>query len=341
MLSTGHVECWGANEFGQLGDGSTTNAHTPVEVHGITNATEVVAGRYHACAVLSSGRVDCWGEDNFGQLGDGTSSGPETCVIVYPGKGRKQEPERIEYSCSMVPVEVQGITDATEASAGFSYSCALLSTGSADCWGASESGELGDGALSAPDTCYTAREHTAAPCSTVPLEVQGLTSATQLSSGGFHSCALLPTGQVACWGYNGDGQLGDGIPEDCMGPPREEACSTTPVEAEGVTDATEVAAGAYHSCAVLTTGHVDCWGSDGVGELGDDGPWSDVPRKVQGILAPPAAVTGRAGTVTNTSATVSATAYPGGVEVSGCEFEYGTTRSYGSSVPCSSPPGVR
>ncbi len=144
---------------------------------------------------------------------------------------------------------------------------------------------------------------------------------------------------MACWGYNGDGQLGDGIPEDCMGPPHEEACSTTPVEVEGVTDATEVAAGAYHSCAVLTTGHVDCWGSDGVGELGDDGPWSDVPRKVLGILAPPAAVTGRAGTVTNTSATVSATAYPGGVEVSGCEFEYGTTRSYGSSVPCSSAPG--
>ena len=112
LLEDGTVQCWGENEFGQLGDGTTMPSFTPVPVTGITGAVGVSAGWRHTCAVLGDGTVQCWGQNEFGQLGDGTTTSSAT------------------------PVRVLGITGAIAVTAGWwHHSCALLGDGTVRCWG--------------------------------------------------------------------------------------------------------------------------------------------------------------------------------------------------------------
>ncbi len=167
--------------------------------------------------------------------------------------------------------------------------------------------------------------------SDTPVEVQGLTSATQVAAGNDVSCALLTGGHVECWGWNGWGQLGDGSFES----------SDVPVQVKHLTTAVQVTAGEYHTCAVLASGHVDCWGYNGDGELGSGRPWSEVPTEVLGVslAEPPGVETGAAEEVTAETAVLHGTVDPEGEEVTSCTFEYGQTTSYGSSVPCSPTPG--
>ena len=123
LLSNGTVQCWGSNGRGQLGDGTTTQSTTPVTVSGITNATAIAAGAGHSCAVLATGTVQCWGWNSYGQLGNGTTTDSPTPT----------------------PVTVSGITNATAISAGGIYTCAMLASGTVQCWGFKGSGQLGDG----------------------------------------------------------------------------------------------------------------------------------------------------------------------------------------------------
>jgi alpha-tubulin suppressor-like RCC1 family protein len=84
VLSSGRIDCWGSNEAGRLGNGTTEGSDTPVEVQGISNATQVSDGVTHACAVLSTGQADCWGYNKDGELGDSTKGSPSlTPVEVF------------------------------------------------------------------------------------------------------------------------------------------------------------------------------------------------------------------------------------------------------------------
>jgi alpha-tubulin suppressor-like RCC1 family protein len=249
VLSSGHVDCWGANRQGQVGNGTTgESSGTPVEVEGISNATQVSAGDGYSCAVLSTGHVECWGENNSGELGNGATERSDT------------------------PVEALGISDATQLAAGYAHVCALLSTGHIDCWGANMEGDLGNG--------------TDFDSSDTPVEVVGISDATQVTAGGAfgargageYTCAVLSGGHVDCWGDDEYGQLGDGTSGGLSD-------SDTPVEVLGISDAAQVAAGAEHTCAVLSTGDVDCWGSNEDGDLGNgmSGERSDTPVEVLGV----------------------------------------------------------
>jgi alpha-tubulin suppressor-like RCC1 family protein len=234
VLSSGAVDCWGANNAGQLGDGTEQNSSTPVPVTGITNAVQVSVGFMSACAVLSGGTVECWGDNTGGELGDGVKDHGHRVVDDFG-------------DFSPTPVPVSGITSAVAVSTGTFHACALLSGGSVECWGGiGLQSQLGDGTSTGSSTTSA---------------VSNITNATSLSVGDYHTCAGLSTGSVECWGVNTSGDLGDGTTSPAL----------TPVLARNVTSATSVAAGSAHTCALLSSGSVECWGSDKDGQLGSSG----------------------------------------------------------------------
>jgi alpha-tubulin suppressor-like RCC1 family protein len=171
LLASGAIKCWGHNYQGTLGNGSTNDSATPVNVVGISTATALASGRYSTCAVLANGTVQCWGSNLDGQLGDGTNE-----------------------SYSSVPVTVTGISTAISITAGGYHHCAGLRNGAVKCWGLNVSGELGDG--------------TRADSST-PVRVRATTGPIKIASGNDFSCVLYSSGEMKCWGYNGFGQLGN------------------------------------------------------------------------------------------------------------------------------------
>jgi alpha-tubulin suppressor-like RCC1 family protein len=156
-----------------------------VAVKGLTGVTSVSAlGSIHSCALLSTKTVKCWGDNSDGDLGNGTTIS------------------------SSVPVAVKGLTGVTSVSAGDIYNCALQRTETVMCWGDNTFGELGSGTSTGPSSC------SGSPCSKAPVVVKGLTGVTIIAAGGEHSCALLSRKTIECWGYNGDGELGNGTTTD-------------------------------------------------------------------------------------------------------------------------------
>jgi alpha-tubulin suppressor-like RCC1 family protein len=182
----------------------TGGGSTPVQVKGVdgvgtlSNVAQISAGGYHTCALLTNtNSVDCWGYNYSGQLGDDTTTQRSTPVPVKGVGG------------------VGTLSNVTQISAGFYHTCALLSGGTVDCWGDNGIGRLGNGTMANSST---------------PVSVKGvagtgtLSNVTQISAGGYHTCALLSDNSVDCWGYNFFGQLGNG----------EMGHRTTPVSVIGV-----------------------------------------------------------------------------------------------------------
>jgi hypothetical protein len=172
---------------------------------------------------------------------------------------------------------------ATAVAAGAAFACALLSEGTVECWGASATGELGNGTTIGPVTC-SAGSSFQNQCSPTPVPVQGLSGVTAIAAGAYFACALLSDGTVACWGDDGVGELGNGSAtglEPCSGSPFGVGpCSSRPVAVPGLTGVTAIAAGGYFACALLSGGTVACWGENVFGELGVGtltGPDSCIP----------------------------------------------------------------
>jgi alpha-tubulin suppressor-like RCC1 family protein len=231
VLKAGGVRCWGAGGNGELGNGSKSKwSTTPVAVKGISTATDVAVGGGHVCALVKGGEVRCWGHGEEGELGNGK-------------KGKPQDGKKYEET---LPVAVQGMTTATDIAAS-GHTCAVVDRGKVRCWGEGWHGKLGDG--------EGAEHHN----QSVPVRAKGFGGATAVAAGGQHTCAVLKSGEVLCWGNGEDGQLGQGSEES----------SWTPVFVKGISKATDVAAGGDWSCAVLESGAVRCWGNSAEGRLGD------------------------------------------------------------------------
>jgi alpha-tubulin suppressor-like RCC1 family protein len=139
--------------------------------------------------------------------------------------------------------------------AGFRFACGLTTAGGAYCWGDNYDGELGIGSTTGPQQC------SGPPCSMTPVEVSGSLSFTSLSVGYTHTCGLTGSGAAYCWGFNGDGELGNGSTTN----------SAVPVAVTGGLTFVSVSAGYGHTCAVATSGTAYCWGYGIYGQLGNGG----------------------------------------------------------------------
>jgi len=132
--TSGGVSCWGSNQAGQLGDGTTDDRTSETSVTGVEDAVEIAAGHEFACARRTSGQVVCWGSNDKGQLGDGTMSGHGTCMLGS-----------MLVDCSSTAVDVMGLGDAVEIVGGFRHACARRSSGAVVCWGWNQGRQVGDG----------------------------------------------------------------------------------------------------------------------------------------------------------------------------------------------------
>jgi alpha-tubulin suppressor-like RCC1 family protein len=275
----GTVWCWGSNNHGQLGNGTTVPVSVvPVQVTGIDSAVAIAAGgTWNAggkgaanstfnCAVLRGGSVQCWG--------------------AAPGNS----------GVSSVPVLVPGIDHAVAVAGGNSHACALLQSGSIQCWGSNNHGQLGNGSLTS---------------SLAPVTVLGISNATEVVGlGSDFTCALLTGGSVECWGDQWfdsnvnpsviDSSTPNAILLDGPAPVRiaagyHNACAVSPdggvqcwtgvspdrpVTVPGVKSAKAVAVGLSHACALLSDGTIQCWGQNQYGLFGNP---SGAPAAVSGI----------------------------------------------------------
>jgi alpha-tubulin suppressor-like RCC1 family protein len=233
LLSTGHVECWGENKDGQVGDdGEAEAVTTPTEVAGIDDASAISVGLRFACALLDGGTVKCWGSNIFGDIGAG----------VEPTKTRT----------FLTPEAVDGVEHAVALSSYDYDSCVVIEGGEVRCWGNDDYGQLGNG------------EHAIELFSDTPVKAREISaaSAVAVSSGG--TCVLLASGgSEACWGLDEYGQLGDGTETPSL------VVEDTPQEAHGIAGALQIAVGEQYACTLLAGGHEDCWGRDDEGQVGD------------------------------------------------------------------------
>ncbi len=259
LLGNGQVKCWGNNEFGQLGLGDTNRRgdgagemgdNLPaVSLGSGRTATSIIAGNYHTCALLDNGEVKCWGQNLYGVLGlgntnnrgDGSGEMGDNLPAVSLGTGRT----------------VIAVT------AGNFHTCALLDNGQVKCWGYNLFGQLGlgntnnrgDGAGEMGDN--------------LPAVSLGTNrTATVVSVGGLHACALLDDAQMKCWGSNGAGQLGLGDINSRGDGAGEMGDNLSALSLGTSRTATTISAGGVHTSALLDSGEVKCWGYNGSGQLG-------------------------------------------------------------------------
>jgi len=257
----GTAWCWGLNDRGQLGDGTTEEKLTPTPVSGGLPFRSVVAGEKHACGLTPSGEAYCWGSNDQGQLGDGT------------------------FSSRSVPTAVTGGNAFRDLDAGYYFTCGLTLSDEVLCWGENNNGQLGTGspgggvatpgpvtggrswkavdaggyqacAIATDDVTYCWGFSATPTSSPEPIAVSGALTFTSVSVGASYACAVADTGRIYCWGQGGS----------AMGGAQSRSPSTS---VPGFQTWTSVFAGYGTTCAVAEGGDTACWGQNGAGQLGN------------------------------------------------------------------------
>ncbi|WP_167578085.1 hypothetical protein [Ammoniphilus sp. YIM 78166] len=249
----------GDNSRGQLGNGTFTDAVIPTPVEGLTDPIGIAAGDLFSAAMTLTEQVFTWGDNSNGQLGGGTFGGSRP-----------------------IPAPVLGLAGVREIAAGGNHILARMRDNTVRAWGQNDKGQLGDGTnvdKPLPVPVQNVPEEPEEPeeqeLASVIAAVNGLTDVVAIAAGKNHSLALLRSGEVVAWGDNSRGQLGVAAPTPD---------SNLPLAVEGIEDAIAIAAGDFHSFAILRDGTVRSWGANGKGQLGDGSTMDRfAPVKVAGI----------------------------------------------------------
>ena len=259
ILDDESTKCWGYNLYGQTGLPTAHRGDQPGEMGenlilvdlDIDKEEEVeggpeftlAMGQIHTCAIDENGALTCWGAAGNGRLGM-VLAAEDTHACTDAG-------ETTTVDCRKIPTEVNLGTgrSALEVALGFQHTCAVLDDGSLKCWGSNGYGQVGDGSTTERNT-------------PTRVALGDGRSATGVSLGQQHTCALLDDGSVKCWGVNSQGQTGDGIRNLVQEP----YSVTLP---SGKT-AVAIRGGGNFSCALLNDQSLSCWGSNSFGQLGND-----------------------------------------------------------------------
>ncbi|MFC1654515.1 RCC1 domain-containing protein [Myxococcota bacterium] len=271
LTSDGVAYCWGRDDYGQLGDGDVALdlcvgencTYVPVAVDttpitGEKTFASLVCGTLHACGVTADGTAYCWGRDNMGQLGDGN-------VVLDDCGG---------VNCSQLPVAVDttpltGSKVFIHLGLGNANTCGVTSDGKAYCWGVDTNGELGNGSNPVDDCGGSQCSLQPEPLDVSP--VTGEKAFLQLVCGLRLCCGLTAQGVPYCWGWDINGQLGNG---SVLG----DSDAPSPVETVPVTGEKaiiRVTVGEAFGCKLTGEGVAYCWGQNMLGQLGDSGTFSN------------------------------------------------------------------
>jgi alpha-tubulin suppressor-like RCC1 family protein len=273
LTNTGTVWAWGGNSCGQVGDGTTTRRLTPVSLS-LTNIVAIAAGGQHALAMQADGTVYVWGRNDFGQLGNGgTTNNPTPTIntsfasasaigggfyhtlvvksdgtVWGAGSNANGQLGVASLTSQLTPVQMGGsLTTAVAAVGGENHSVILLADHTVRAVGLNNHGQLGNASTTTTST---------------PVTVSGLTSVKEIGAGKWDSGALKTDGSIWTWGYNFDGQVGDGATGDRTTP----AHSTT---STGLTFGQTFGFGHFHTIVADDTGVVWGWGYNALGMVGD------------------------------------------------------------------------
>jgi hypothetical protein len=284
ITTAGALRCWGENDYGQLGDGTTVASATPVDVKGLPGpVVNVALGLAYTCAALADGSAYCWGLNSVGQLGNGEG---RIWTLTPPGPVKA------------LAGRVVSLT------AGDSHACALLGDGSVQCWGEDASGQFGEGVSFG----FT------------PVTVRNVSGATSIGAGATGTCAVS-AGRLSCW-PGGATTLcagGDSVaPFIPVPPPFGSSCAAAidpaprvvrdgvlfvagacvvdqigaicPASIADISGVAQLASGSNHACALMATGAVKCWGDNSAGQLGDGTVAAhksprDVPLLASGVVS--------------------------------------------------------
>ena len=304
LLDDHTVKCWGDNGDGQLGLGDTEargdepgelgDALPAVDLGAGRTALALAAGAGRTCALLDDGRVKCWGSNGSGALGLGDT------------EDRGDAPGELGDALPAVDLGVG--RSALALDAGWGFTCALLDDRSVKCWGNNQFGALGLG-----DTSSRGNAPGEMGDLLPPVDLGAGRTASAVTAGADHACALLDDRTVKCWGSGTDGQLGQGDQVSRGGVPGQLGDALPPVDLGTGRTVAAVSAGSRHTCAVLDDGGAKCWGNNSSGRLGlGDTTYRGARPGEMGDALPTVAVvgvgTGIAGRVT---ASGTAAAVPG------------------------------
>lgn len=319
LSAQGSVRCWGKNEFGQLGTGSSaTESLVPQDVPALQAGVVDLAGKnLHFCAVKEDGTVWCWGQNSSGKLGNDSTTASAVPVQALGLDDVRKVAVGSTNSCAIknngalwcwgaadgignnngtkrVAVPVIGFESGTvDVAVGSSFTCASKADATVWCWGKNTNGRLGDGSDTDRPT---------------PGRVTGLSNVVALSGGTAYMCAAKTDGTVWCWGENANGVLGNGKSGDGEN-------SLVPSKVSGISDVYALSSGQSNVCAIKTDRTLWCWGSNGGGQIGDGSG--------SGIRTTPVQVAN----ISNISSSSNGSTHTCAIEVGGAAWCWGTNIS--------------